>query len=295
MDSPVPRKVYADQPRWSIKRATQKPRPTPASPGKVQSVAASILLSTVLALHVGTGDEHWRERHEAFLMRTRNGETSHPGPREDQQPPHLPNQNAFRGTPGTNSFSPAKKVVQELLASRRRCNHGFPRRFRKLRPNNDRTTTVRPSNGTTPSVRAPLSPGRVPPRAPKGRDGDRGTRPSASPRRLPGLASEDPELSGTLPHRLGRRSAPSTWRIAAGETHYLFTVVGLHSPYRRELFDPGTARQSSITPVSIPCLRQRPRSFAHRTFSQAHGPTPDDHAESPTFSSSPSMISTTGQ
>jgi len=227
---------------WSIKRADGETQAHVGFSWKSLSAGhASILLPTVLALHVGTGDEHWRERYEAFLSEAdqKRWKLSHPGPHvKINNHPIYANQNAFRVNAWyqLESSPERKKVVQELLAqsAEMQLARDFPgEMFRKLRPNNDWDHYRQAFQWDDAELRgAAVAWSKFRPEHLKGKDGGIG---ALAHVRFPlggyhmVLQSEDPELIREhLPTAWAMLSTVDLEQIAAGETHYLFTVVGLH-------------------------------------------------------------------
>ena len=85
---------------WSIKRADGVTQAHVGFSWKGHnSNHASILLPAVLALHHGTGDQHWLDRYEFFLQEAKGKrwQAVHPGPHiKINDHPIYANQNAFR-------------------------------------------------------------------------------------------------------------------------------------------------------------------------------------------------------
>ncbi|MFV1996328.1 MAG: hypothetical protein ACC661_12900, partial [Verrucomicrobiales bacterium] len=258
---------------WSIKRGDGV---TEAHVGFAwtgfNSNHASILLPAVLALYEGTEDEHWRDVYENFL-REREGlrwEQMHPGPHvRINGHPIYANQNAFR----VNALlqfernGERRAVIRGLLAqsARMQLARDFPgemyRRFQSAetweRVRREFEWKDADLHGAAEAW-ASFDPAQL-----EGKDASMA---ALAHIRFPlggfhmALLSEDEALI--------REKIPAIWkmlnvvdleRIAAAETHYLFTVVALHldAQFHRhpELFAPATASTSSSSSTSTSTSR----------------------------------------
>lgn len=227
---------------WSIKRADGVTEAHVGFSWKgFRANHVSILLPTVLALYKGTGDDHWLERYE-FFMKEGEGkrwELAHPGPHvKINNHPIYANQNAFRVNAWYHLEESAerKKVIQGLLiqSAEMQLARDFPgEMFRKFKADKDWPRYRKEFKWDDAELHgAAAAWAKYTPEVLKGSDGGMG---ALAHVRFPlggyhmVLQSENPELI--------RKHAPSVWKmlntvelenIKAGETHYLFTVVGLH-------------------------------------------------------------------
>ncbi|NOX98550.1 MAG: hypothetical protein GXP30_02270, partial [Verrucomicrobia bacterium] len=227
---------------WSIKRADGVTESHVGFSWKGHnSNHSSILLPAVLALYHGTGDEHWLEQYEFFLKEAKGvrWKVVHPGPHiRINGHPIYANQNAFR----VNAWyhfekdQARKKVIGGLLkqSTEMQLARDFPgEMYRKFQ---DEEVWVRLKKnfnwGDDELHGAALAWDKFKPEMLEGKD--RGMGALAHVRFPLGgyhmvLQSEQKELI--------RKNLPAIWKmlttvelekIAAAETHYLFTVVGLH-------------------------------------------------------------------
>ncbi len=227
---------------WSIKRADGV---TEAHVGfswtGYNSNHVSILLPAVLALYQGTGDEHWLERYEFFLKEAegKRWQAAHPGPHvRINGHPIYANQNAFR----VNAWyhfekDPVrKKVIGALLkqSTEMQLARDFPgEMYRKFHDEEVWTRVSASFDWGDPELHGAASAWeRFKPEMLGGKDDGMA---ALAHVRFPlggfhmALLSEQSEII--------RQNLPAVWKmlstvdlekIAAGETHYLFTVVGLH-------------------------------------------------------------------
>ncbi len=228
--------------RWSIRRADGE---TEAHVGfswlGFNSNHVSILLPTVLALHRGTGDASWAERYESFLEENdgRRWQLAHPGPQvEINGHPIYANQNAFR-TRAWLRFEKdpeRKKVIRGLLeqSTRMQLDREFPGEFyRRYHPEAQwhrmQTQFDWDDTGLHGALRAWEK------FTPEMLDHEDRALAALAHVRFPlggfhmALLSESPEfLREHLPAIREMLDRVDLDKIAAGETHYLFTVVALH-------------------------------------------------------------------
>ncbi len=227
---------------WSIKRADGVTQAHVGFSWKgFNSNHASILLPAVLALHYGTGDEHWMERYQFFLKEAdgKRWQAAHPGEHvRINGHPIYANQNAFR----VNAWyhfeknTDRKIVIGALLkqSTQMQLDRDFPGdMYRKFHDKEVWNRVSKNFNWGGPELHGAAS-------AWEKFDStmlageDEGMAALAHVRFPLGgfhmaLLSERPEII--------REYLPTVWemlstvdleKIAAGETHYLFTVVGLH-------------------------------------------------------------------
>lgn len=246
---------------WSIKRADGVTESHVGFSWKgLNSNHASILLPALMALYHGTGDEHWLEQYEFFLKDAdgKRWKAVHPGPHiKINGHPIYANQNAFRVNAWYHfeEISNRKKVIAALLkqSTEMQLSRNFPgpmyrkyhdeKVWKRLKTNFDW--------GDDELRGAALAWDKFKPEMLEGKDGGLG---ALAHVRFPlggyhmVLQSENPELI--------RDNLPAIWKmlntvdlnkIAAAETHYLFTVVSLHlyALYfvHPELFEPKAASQ----------------------------------------------------
>jgi len=202
---------------------------------------ASILLPTVLALYHGTGDDHWKNLYEDFLAESdgKRWEQVHPGPHvRINGHPIYANQNAFRVNAWhrLETDPERKEVIGALLKQSvgMQLARDFPGEFyRKYHPDETWNALRQEFGWDDSELRGAemawnkFQPGFLD-------HAESGLAALAHVRFPLGgfhmvLLSEQPEMIQT--------HLPSVWemlrtvdleQIAAGETHYLFTVVGLH-------------------------------------------------------------------
>jgi hypothetical protein len=244
---------------WSIKRADGVTEAHVGFSWKgFNSNHASILLPAVLALYHGTGDEHWLKQYEFFMSEAggKRWQAVHPGPHiQINGHPIYANQNAFRVNAWYH-FEEAperRQVIAALLrqSTEMQLARDFPgEMYRKFHPP-ELWQRIRKNfawdedelHGAA-SAWSKFKPDLL--------EGEDGGMAALSHVRFPlggfhmVLQSEDPKLI--------REHLPAIWemlktvdldKIDSGETHYLFTVVGLHlyALYFRhpELFTPSVA------------------------------------------------------
>lgn len=231
-----------EQNNWSIKRADGVTEAHVGFSWKgFNSSHASILLPVVLALYRGTGDDHWLLQYE-FFLNEKNGKrwrAVHPGPHvRINGHPIYANQNAFRVNAWYRFEKDAerRKVIAGLLkqSTEMQLARDFPgEMYRKLHPDGEWTRVRENLDWGDDELRGAamawdkFKPGMLDHK-------DRGMAALAHVRFPLGgyhmvLLSEEPQLV--------REHLPAIWamlntveleKIDAGETHYLFTVAGLH-------------------------------------------------------------------
>lgn len=227
---------------WSILRADGETQAHVGFSWKgFNSSHASILLPSVLALYRGTGDEHWKERYEFFLSEAegKRWEQVHPGPHvRINGHPIYANQNAFR----VNAWyhlerdDARRKVIGGLLKQsvEMQLARDFPGEFyRKYHPPETWKNLRRDFNWDDSELRgASIAWNKFRPEFLDHKE--RGLAALAHVRFPLGgfhmvLLSEEPELIQThLEATWNMLRTVDLGKISAGETHYLFTVVGLH-------------------------------------------------------------------
>ena len=202
---------------------------------------ASILIPTLYALHVGTGDPHWRKRHDELLAE-REGlrwKLLHAGDHvELNGHPIYANQNGFRMNAYLRLLEEPhrRSVILGLLSqsAQMQLNRPFPGPFyRKFHREQDWKELARERRWPTPELRGAEEAWRL--FDPAALD-EKGGLAALAHVRFPmggfhlSLMSADPKLI--------RRDLPTIWemlttvdleKIAAAETHYLFTTVALHA------------------------------------------------------------------
>jgi len=246
---------------WSIKRADGVTESHVGFSWKgFNSNHASILLPAVLALYHGTGNEHWLQQYESFLVEAdgKRWKAVHPGLHiRINGHPIYANQNAFRVNAWYHFEQAAdrKKVIGGLLkqSTEMQLARDFPgEMYRKYRPAEE-WAHIRKNFawGDEDLHGAVVAWEKFTPTMLEGKDGGMGA-----------LAHVRFPLGGfhmvlqSEQAKLIREHLPAIWKmlntielekIAAGETHYLFTVVGLHlyAVYFRnpELFTSATISQ----------------------------------------------------
>lgn len=230
---------------------------------------ASILLPSVLALYRGTGDEHWKDLYEQFLTEAegKRWEQVHPGPHvRINGHPIYANQNAFRVNAWYQLEDDAerKKVIGGLLKQsvEMQLARDFPGEFyRKYHPPETWTQLRKDFNWDDEELRGAaiawnkFKPGFL--------DHKESGLAALAHVRFPlggfhmVLLSEQPEMIQThFADVWNMLSTVDLNKISAGETHYLFTVVGLHLYALRfrhpELFEetatePGSAKTAATS------------------------------------------------
>lgn len=227
---------------WSIKRADGVTEAHVGFSWKgFNSGHASILLPSVLALYRGTGDEHWLDTYENFLTEGegKRWKQVHPGPHvRINGHPIYANQNAFRVNAWYQfeSDPDRRKVIGGLLKQSvdMQLARDFPGEF--YRKYHSATTWERLSkdfdweDSELRGAEMAWSKFR-----PAMLDSDEKSLAALAHVRFPlggfhmVLLSEDRELIRShLPTSWKMLSTVDLDKIGAGETHYLFTVVGLH-------------------------------------------------------------------
>ncbi len=227
---------------WSIKRADGVTESHVGFSWKGHnSNHASILLPAVLALYKGTGDEHWLQQYEFFLKEADGvrWQAAHPGPHiRINGHPIYANQNAFR----VNAWyhfeknPQRKKVIAGLLkqSTEMQLSRDFPGpMYRKYQDGKVWIRLKKNFNwGDDELHGAALAWGKFKPEMLDGKDGGMG---ALAHVRFP-LGGYHMVLQSEQ-EKLIRENLPTIWKmlttvelekIAAAETHYLFTVVGLH-------------------------------------------------------------------
>ena len=227
---------------WSIKRADGTTEAHVGFSWKgLNSSHASILLPAVLALYEGTGDVHWQELYERFLTEAdgKRWQAVHPGPQvRINGHPIYANQNAFRVHAWYHFESSAerKAVIGGLLkqSTAMQLARDFPGEFYRKYHSDAEWDRLRESYvwGDTELRGAAAAWEKFQPEMLEQKD--KGLAALAHVRFPLGgfhmvLQSEQPDLIRThLPSIWKMLSTVDLEKIAAGETHYLFTVVGLH-------------------------------------------------------------------
>ncbi len=202
---------------------------------------ASILLPSVLALYQGTGDSHWLELYEHFMTESegRRWEAVHPGPQiRINGHPIYANQNAFRVNAWYRFEEDAgrRKVIAGLLAqsTKMQMTRDFPGEFyRKYHDEMIWSDLQKSFNWGDSELRGAamawekFRPGMLD-------SENRGLAALAHVRFPLGgfhmvLLSEDKTLiQAHLASVWNMLRTVELEKVDAGETHYLFTVVGLH-------------------------------------------------------------------
>ena len=255
---------------WSIKRADGVTEAHVGFSWKGHnSNHASILLPAVLALYYGTGDVHWLERYEFFISEAdgKRWKAVHPGPHiKINGHPIYANQNAFRVNAWYHIEKNVehKKVIAALLkqSTEMQLARDFPgEMYRKFHPPEQWERISKNFNWGGDELKGASSAwDKFDPKLLEGKDGGMA---ALSHVRFPlggfhmVLQSEDPQLM--------REHLPAVWKmlntvnlekIASGETHYLFTVVGLHlyALYFRhpELFESAATGDSGKVNIEYP-------------------------------------------
>ncbi len=202
---------------------------------------ASILLPSVLALHAGTRDQHWLERYEFFLNEAdgRRWREVHPGPQiKINSDPIYANQNAFR-VHAWHRFEKdpeRRKVIRGLLrqSTQMQLDRDFPGEFYRKYHSDEVWAQLRSDhNWAGEELRGAVEAWSN--FQPAALESDNSGLAALAHVRFPlggfhmALLSEDPEL--IRKHSKDVREmiqAVDLEKISAGETHYLFAVVGLH-------------------------------------------------------------------
>ncbi|MCF6312272.1 MAG: hypothetical protein L3J39_07450 [Verrucomicrobiales bacterium] len=227
---------------WSIKRADGVTESHVGFSWRgYNSNHVSILLPAVLALYEGTQDEHWLKQYEFFLneAKEKRWQAVHPGPHiKINGHPIYANQNAFR----VNAWyqfekdPDRKSVIAALLrqSTQMQLARDFPgEMYRKFHSEDEWQRVRRSFNWGDAELHGAASAWqKFQPEMLAGQDG--GMAALAHVRFPLGgyhmvLQSEQEDLI--------RENIPAIWKmlttvhlqeISAAETHYLFTVVGLH-------------------------------------------------------------------
>ncbi|MFK5923511.1 MAG: sialidase family protein [Verrucomicrobiota bacterium] len=252
---------------WSIKRADGVTESHVGFSWRgYNSNHVSILLPAVLALYYGTGDEHWLQQYEFFLKEAdgKRWQAVHPGPHiKINGHPIYANQNAFR----VNAWyhfekdGQRKKVIGGLLqqSTEMQLARDFPgpmyRKFQAAeiwqRVKKNFAWGGEELHGAASAWE------KFKPEMLEGKDGGMG---ALAHVRFP-LGGYHMVLQSEQ-DALIRENLPAIWKmlttvdldkIAAAETHYLFTVVGLHlyALYfdQPELFESLSAAKSNAEAV----------------------------------------------
>lgn len=227
---------------WSIKRADGVTQAHVGFSWKgFNSSHASILLPSVLALYVGTGDKHWLEQYEYFLTESdeRRWREVHPGPQiRINGHPIYANQNAFRVHAWYRFEKDPKRreIIRALLrqSTQLQLSRDFPGEFYRKFHRNEVWAQLR-SDYDWPAEELQGASAAWSSFRPAMLKGENQGLAALAHIRFPlggfhmALLSENPELI--------RKHSEDVWemiqsvdleKISAGETHYLFTVVGLH-------------------------------------------------------------------
>ena len=231
-----------EQHHWSIKRADGVTEAHVGFSWKgFNSGHASILLPSVLALYRGTGDAHWLEAYEKFLTENdgKRWQQVHPGPQvRINGHPIYANQNAFRvhAWYQLESDPHRRKVIGGLLRQsvEMQLARDFPGEFyRKYHPDSVWDRLRQDFNWGDHELRGASAAWQK--FRPEMLDHEQAGLAALAHIRFPlgglhmVLLSEQDDLI--------RRYAPDLWKmlssvdlekVDAGETHYLFTVAGLH-------------------------------------------------------------------
>jgi len=231
-----------EQNDWAILRADGETQAHVGFSWKgFNSSHASILLPSVLALYRGTGDEHWKERYEFFLSEAegKRWEQVHPGPHvRINGHPIYANQNAFR----VNAWyhlegdESRRRVIAGLLKQsvEMQLARDFPGEFyRKYHPPETWEKLQKEFNWEDRELRgASLAWNKF---RPEFLDHKESGLAALAHVRFPlggfhmVLLSEEPALiQAHLKETWNLLRTVDLEKISAGETHYLFTVVGLH-------------------------------------------------------------------
>ncbi len=227
---------------WSIVRADGKTQAHVGFSWKgFNSSHASILLPSVLALHQGTGDDHWSELYETFLTENegKRWEQVKPGPQvKINGHPIYANQNAFRvhAWYQLETNPERRKVIGGLLKQsvNMQLSREFPGEFyRKFHSAEVWKEVEEAFSWGGPNLKGALPAWKS--FKTEILEQDHAGLAALAHVRFPlggfhmALLSESPDLidSNAL-HSWDMLTSVDLKNISAGETHYLFSVVGLH-------------------------------------------------------------------
>jgi hypothetical protein len=202
---------------------------------------ASILLPAVMGLYAGTGDAHWKEVYEGFLSERegKRWEVMHPGDHvRINGHPIYANQNAFRLSAYYRFEEDAERreVIGGLMEQSIELQLGrnFPGEiYRKFQPEERWARLAKDCGWEDAELRGAADAwGRFRPEMLEGKEA--GMAALAHVRFPLGgyhmalMSEEEGTVQEVVPDVWKMLSTVELGKIAAGETHYLFTVVGLH-------------------------------------------------------------------